>query len=265
MPRLHPLKLSSIVLTILLVCPAAGRAQVERFARGTKGYARDQQRVATVTRVKSLADLLASSSPLTGSRVPKGDASWRSWGEGVKPFSVEMGGGCQVTGVAQRYDLGPLGSTVKLRELAVQKGARRVAVSLDVPVRLDYDTAFYYGDGRSPSVVWHGPESKLSVVAFLHERGHSADFKGMSEAERASFIDIYDRKTNEQPLSDLQQRAMVGFERRAWASALRDLRSLKRQGVDLLGDVSRKELMDTIYSCLKGYYDYQGKKPASPR
>ena len=139
MPRLHPLKLSSIVLTILLVCPAAGRAQVERFARGTKGYARDQQRVATVTRVKSLADLLASSSPLTGSRVPKGDASWRSWGEGVKPFSVEMGGGCQVTGVAQRYDLGPLGSTVKLRELAVQKGARRVAVSLDVPVRLDYD------------------------------------------------------------------------------------------------------------------------------
>jgi len=87
----------------------------------------------------------------------------------------------------------------------------------------------------------------------------------MSEAERASFIDIYDRKTNEQPLSDLQQRAMVGFERRAWASALRDLRSLKRQGVDLLGDVSRKELMDTIYSCLKGYYDYQGKKPASPR
>ncbi|MCK5796504.1 MAG: hypothetical protein KAI47_04945, partial [Deltaproteobacteria bacterium] len=56
-----------------------------------------------------------------------------------------------------------------------------------------------------------------------------------------------------------QHRKLVGFERSAWAHALHQARSLKRQGVDVFGGVSSKEIMTTIYSCLKGYYEYTGK------
>jgi hypothetical protein len=251
--RLRPLPL----LAALLASFAGGvaRAQVERFARSERAMARDLKRLANVPRIASLDKLLESKSALTGSRVKKGgDDLWR---EGSRSFSVDMGGGCTLSGRVQRYDF-PFGAVTKLHELSVEKDGKRASLMPSVPVKIDYGTSFSYASSNG-SIDWHGPVSTFSLIAFFHEAGHARDYAKMSEAERGAFATIYDRKTNEQSLTPGEKRAMVGFERRAWASALRQARDLKRQGIDLLGGVSRKELMQTINGCLKGYYDYQGK------
>jgi len=244
----------------LVLLPALAFGQVERFARSQKGYARDLVRLKNTPQIGSLDKLLESKSAFTGSLVKKGEASWQIYsGEGSRRFSIELGGGCTLSGRVHRYE-NPIKSVTKLHELVVERGGKRVSViPNDVPINIDHDTAFYYGSG-SGHVLWHGPVSRFSVLALLHELGHVKDFRAMNDGERAAFSRIYDRKTDECSLTPVEKRALVGFERRAWASALRQARSLGKQlGVDLLAG-SRREVMETIRGCLKNYYTYEGKK-----
>lgn len=248
------------LLLSLLLLPGLASAQIDKFARSEKGFARDQTRLQNTPRITSLDKLLDSRSSFTGSLVGKGGDVWQiSFGEQSRRFSVDLGGGCKLSGRVQRYE-NPIASVTKLHELTVERGGKQVSLMpAGVPINIQRDTSFYYGSGDG-RVDWHGPVSRFSVLALFHELGHAKDYRGMTEGERAGFARIYDRKSNDESLTPVEKRAMVGFERRAWASALKQARALRSElGVDLLAGAARGEVMQTIRSCLKGYYDYQGK------
>lgn len=234
--------------------------QVEKLARFEKAFARDLKRLQNTPRITSLDKLLESRSAFTGSLVGKGGATWQGlYRESSRRFSVELGGGCTISGRVQRYE-NPIASVTKLHELQVEKGGKKLNLMPRVPININFDTSFYYGsrDGR---VDWHGPVSRFSILALFHELGHAKDYRGMNEADRAAFARIYDRKTNDETLTPAEKRALVGFERHAWASALKQARALRKElGVDLLAGATRGEVMQTIHGCLKHYYDYEGKR-----
>ncbi len=252
----------TLLLAMLLALPVLARAQqVEKLARSEKAFARDLKRLQNTPRITSLDKLLESRSAFTGSLVGKGGATWQGmYGEGSRTFSVELGGGCKLSGRVQRYE-NPFASVTKLHELKVETAGKKVdLMPANVPININLDTSFYYGSGDG-RVDWHGPVSRFSLLSLFHELGHAKDYRGMGEADRAAFARIYDRKSNDETLTPAEKRAMVGFERHAWASALKQARALRAQtGVDLLGGASRREVMQTIQGCLKGYYDYEGKR-----
>ncbi len=251
----------SIVLALagLFILAPAGHAQkkARSFLRSERGFRRDLRRVAKLPRVGSLTQLLDNASTFSGklsSQTPWSSAKR----DGQKPFTVDLGGGCRIEGASYHLNL-PVAKVNKLTKLdIVTKAGKRVSLmpTGKRPVLLGSDTSY---DFVNDKVFWHGPQSRFAILSLFHELGHVKDYGKMSSAQRAEFATIYDTTALGKPLTATQHRKLVGFERSAWAHALKQARALKRQGVDVLGGASTNEVMGTIYSCMKGYYDYQGK------
>jgi hypothetical protein len=261
--RVNRSVLQAVTLLLLasLARPALATGSCS-FERGERGYQRDLKRLSTAARITSMKDLFQGKVSFTKSRLPKAGAAWRSWAEGKKRFSVDLGNGCAVEGQACKYRL-PMITTTKLESLKLVQNGRSTSVmpKSKLPILLDHSSEFWYDDHK---VTWNGPESRYAVLVLFHELGHVKDFARMSEAQRQEFRTIYDRKSNNLTLTRDQQRKMVGFERSAWAHALRQARQLKKEGFDFLGGSSHREVMQTVYGSLRFYYDYSGTRDAMP-
>lgn len=267
---INPLVLGLLIFIVAGSGPSWTHARPNRarsFARVDRGYQRDLRRVAAVPKIapenleKALFDGKTS---FTKSRLPKSGAAWRSWAEGDKPFSIDLGNGCKVQGKANTFR-NPINESrhTRLLELKLASGGRSVSLMpmLKTHVSLDLSTGYWYDKGRT---TWHGPVSKYSVLALFHEMGHAKDYGKMSEGQRAEFDKIYDLKSNKVKMTKEQKRKMVGFERSAWSHALRQVRQLKQQGFDVLAGSATKEVMGTIYTSMRGYYDYKGERDTMP-
>jgi hypothetical protein len=238
-----------------------GQAAAKSLCRGPRAFNRDVARLANVPKVTSLSDLLDSRSAFTRSLVPKGEASWRSYDEGTKRFRVDLGKGTAVEGEAYKIRL-PMVTATKLNDLKLVMGSRTRSLMprSGVTISLDHDTAYYYSHDKGDlgRVVWHGPESRFALLSLLHELGHVKDMASITERQRQEMRQIYDLKTEDKPLSNVQLRKMVGFERSGWAHALRQARQLRRVGFDILGKTPTREIRQVIDGCLKNYYEYTG-------
>jgi len=245
------------LLLIIVGLTLGGLSEAREIIRSPRGFQRDLRRMANVPKVSSLTDLLDKGGRFTKGLLPKGGAPWRFYKEGERPFAVDLGNGCRVEGKAYRINL-PMMNTTKLTDLKLVNGTRSRSLmpTGKTPILLEYDTAFYYDRGR---VSWHGPESRFAILSLFHELGHVKDLSSMPENQQAEFRKIYDLKTEGKALTDGQKRKMVGYERSAWAHALKQARQLRREGFDILGNTPRKAIFNTINGCLKNYYDYSGK------
>jgi hypothetical protein len=241
----------------LFVVPVAHAQKARSFERSKRGFRRDLRRVAKLPRVSSLTQLLDSGSKFSGKL--SAQSPWAmAKRDGRKPFTVDLGGGCKIEGASYHLNL-PVAKVNKLLQLDIVKGGKRVSLMPNSkrPVLLGADTSYNFIDNK---VNWHGPQSRFALLSLLHEFGHAKDYGKMGDKQRAEFGKIYDTAALKKPLTSSQHRKLVGFERSAWAHALKKARGLERQGVDIFGGASSKEVMSTIYSCMKGYYEYEGKK-----
>lgn len=245
-----------------LAVPAAHAQRVHAqkarsFERSKRGFRRDLRRVAKLPRVRSLTELYDKGSKFSGQLSKQ--TPWAAYAkkDGARPFRVDLGGGCTIEGSSYHLRM-PL-QVNKLLKLDFVKDGKRTSLlpKGKRPILLGSETSY---DFVKDKVLWHGPKSRFAILSLFHEAGHAKDFGKMSEAKRAEFSKIYDTTALEKPLTPAQHRKLVGFERSAWAHALKKARALKRQGVDIFGGASTQEVMNTIYSCMKGYYEYQGKK-----
>ncbi len=259
MSRFTPFILLPLAAFLLTpVAAASPKARARTFERSKRGFSRDVRRVQKVARVSSLTQLLGKKSAFSGRL--SADTAWaRTPGkDGRKAFTVDLGGGSKIEGASYHLNL-PVAKVNKLLQLdVVTKSGKRVSLmpTSKRPVLLGADTSY---DFINDKVYWHGPQSRFAILSLFHELGHVKDFGHMTEARKADFSQIYDATALEKRLTPEQHRKLVGFERSAWAHALHQARKLKRQGVDVFGGASPKEVMSTIYSCLKGYYEYTGK------
>lgn len=261
--------LALVSSAFLLLSPAQAQQRVVKAAktgkagkslvRSQKGLARDLHKLKKVKPTTDLAALLASKSKFTG-KLASG-APWRTMTEGKKQFDVSLGRGLTLKVGAGRYDL-PLaigGTQFKLHSLVLSRdGKEKNLIKDDVSISLKESTSYNFTKNR---ISWRGPESRFSILALLHEQGHVQDFGRASKEQHAEFSEVYNRIANNQTLSNVQHRRLIGLERNAWAYALKTARQLKREGFDVLGKVSSKELSSVINSSLKGYYDYKGTQP----
>lgn len=261
--------LLAVTIAVAICSPGWSQAQSRTFARGDRGYQRDLRRMAKIPKIpkdKLEKALFSGNTSFTRSLLPKkGGAPWRSWSEGYKDFSVDLGNGCTIKGRSHTFR-NPINDSrhTNLRDLSLLRGKKSISLMplLKTHVSLDFTTGYWYDKN---STTWQGPESKYAVLALLHEMGHAKDYSKMSEAQRKELKTIYDRKSFDQKLTKDQKRKMVGFERSAWAHALKQARQLKRQGFDILAGSSHKEVMGTIYTSLRGYYEYKGTRDEPPR
>lgn len=244
-----------VVASVALLSTPSWAEKPHRLLRSEKGFRRDVKRLTRIPGVASLSNLLDAKSKFTGRLLPKGQAPWRELGEGAKTFNVDLGHGCQLQG--SRYALN-FPKVNKLTGLKIVKNGKThdLMANVKLPVLLDYDTSFQYEGNQKVS--WHGPESRFAVLSLLHELGHTKDLAAASPTKQLEITQAYDKRIAGKVLTSAEHRTIIGFERSAWANALKEARTLKRQGVDLFGGASNKEVMNTVYGCLKGYYDYKG-------
>jgi hypothetical protein len=253
----------AVTLLALVSLATLATAKSAQFYRGNQGYYRDLKKLTKAARITSADDLFRGKLSFTRSRLSRAGATWHSWEEGKKRFSVDLGNGCAVEGEACKYRL-PMITTTKLETLKLVQNGRSISLmpKSGIPILLDRSTDFWYAKKK---ITWDGPKSRYAVLALLHELGHAKDFASMTKSQRREFSTIYDRKSNELTLTKDQHRRIVGFERSAWSHALRQARQLKKMGFDIFGGSPHREVMRTIYGSLRFYYDYKGTRDSMPK
>jgi hypothetical protein len=244
-----------LLLGILFVGCLTPDAWAQKWVRRPKAFARDQARAAGLTLPRNTLDMenrlsrkLGPGSLLlrnfrvrpTYTNVPSWDTAWWQRGNVRDTFSASINGQLSLVGKLEGK---------KIANLELDNGrSRRRLVPAGVTVQLGSSNR---NDDRG--ITWTGPKSRHALLALLHELGHRRHNATMTVPERERLKSVLQRRRFGLPLTDGEKRLIIGDERMAWTHALRELRSLRREGFDPLEGVRYREIKAAIDATVGTY------------